>query len=80
MADSAGSEVNHSYNINSKLSEKQCDSCQHCDELNAELHKVNVELLSYEEVVSVLQEEIKNLECRLYSHIKTFMVNHKLMK
>jgi len=32
------------------------------------LHKVNVELLSYEKVVSVLEEEIRNLECRLYSN------------
>ena len=68
MADSVGSKINHSYNTNSKLSEKQCDLCQHCDELNAELHKVKGELLSYEKVVSVLQEEIRNLENHLYSN------------
>ena len=68
MADSVRSEVNHSYTTNSKSSEKQGDSCQLCVELNAELHKVKLELLSYEKVVSVLQEEISNLERRLYSN------------
>jgi hypothetical protein len=68
MADSVGSKLNHSYNTNGEMGVKKCDSCNHCDELNAELHKVYVELLSYEKVVSVLHEEIRNLERRLNSN------------
>ena len=63
MADSEQSIVNHACDTNGKLTVKTGVSCQHCDELNAELHKVYVELLSYEKVVSVLQDEIRNLEC-----------------
>jgi len=63
MADSEQSIVNHACDTNGKLTVKTGVSCQHCDELNAELHKVYVELLSNEKVVSVLQEEIRNLEC-----------------
>lgn len=63
MADGEESIVNHACDTNGKLTVKTGVSCQHCDELNAELHKVYVELLSYEKVVSVLQEEIRNLEC-----------------
>jgi hypothetical protein len=75
MADSEGSKVNHSYNTNSKLNEKQCESCQHCDELNAELQKVNVEQKKKKKVISVLQEEIRNLECCLYSN-DTYQDSH----
>ena len=63
MADSEESIVNNACDTNGKLTVKTGVSCQHCDKLNAELHKVYVELLSYEKVVSVLQEEIRNLEC-----------------
>jgi len=70
MADSEESIVNHACVTNGKLTVKTGISCQHCDELNAELHKVYAEFLSYEKVVSVLQEEITNLECcRNYSDI-----------
>ena len=41
-------------------------TCLNCDELCSELHKAQLELLSYEKVIKVLQEEIKILELRLY--------------
>ena len=70
MVDSEESIVNHASDTNGKLTVKTGVSCQHCDEFNAEMHKVYVELLSYEKVVSVLQEEIRNLECcRNYNNI-----------
>jgi hypothetical protein len=75
MADGVGSKLNHSYNTNGELGVNKCDSCNHCDELNAELHKVYVELLSYEKVVSVLHEEIRNVERRLNSN-DTYQDNH----
>jgi hypothetical protein len=66
MADSVGRKVSFSSSPNNKLSVNRGDLCLYCDELRSELQKTQLELLSYEKVINVLQEEIKNLELRLY--------------
>ena len=90
MADSEGRKVSFSGSLNNKLSVKV--TCLNCDELCSELHKAQLELLSYEKVINVLQEEIKNFVYIQTAYLKVIMVKcnskdlkqrtieHKLMR
>jgi uncharacterized coiled-coil DUF342 family protein len=51
-------------NSDDKLSEKKGDTCLYCDELRFELQKAKLEILSYEKVIKLLQEESNNNERR----------------
>ena len=48
MADSEGRKASFSGSLNNKLSVNKGDLCLNCDELCSELHKAQLELLSYE--------------------------------
>jgi AAA15 family ATPase/GTPase len=48
--------------VDYKSSGKQTDKCLCCEELRFELQKYKMEILSYEEVLKLLQEELSNKE------------------
>lgn len=50
--------------VDYKSSGKQTDKCLCCEELRFELQKYKMEILSYEEVLKLLQEELSNKELR----------------
>ena len=50
--------------LDSKSSEKQRDKCLCCEELRFELQNAKMEILSYEEILKVIQEELSNKELR----------------
>jgi len=61
MADSSGCKTCSIANSNIQLSVKPSDICCICEELKSELHKAQLEILSYEKVVQVLREELCNV-------------------
>jgi len=64
MADIVACVVRSPRSSNVKFSAKEGDKCPYCDGLRSELHKAQQEILSYEKVIKVLQEELINMELR----------------
>jgi len=62
MAGSAVCKVSSLFNSDDKLSEKNGDTCLYCDDLSFEFQKPKLEILSYEKVMKMPQEELSNKE------------------
>jgi hypothetical protein len=62
MAGSVVFKVSSLLNSDDKVSEKKGDMCLYCDELKFELQKAKLEILSYEKLINLLQEELSNKE------------------
>ena len=60
MAAAAAGSVSSFSFLDKKSSEKQNDRCLCCEELRLDLQKAKMEILTYEEIVKVLQEEFSN--------------------
>jgi hypothetical protein len=64
MADTVVCKVSSLFNSDDKLRDTNEDTCLYCDELSFELQKAKLEMLSYEKVMELLQEELSNKELR----------------
>lgn len=64
MADSVVYKGSSLCNSDDKLRETNGGTCLYCDELSFELQKAKLEMLSYEKVMELLQEELSNKELR----------------